>query len=113
MNKQVVFREPNDLERSVAAWEKLGDEILRGYDMCIYEYVNDLQCRSYLEENRVDVSIVSMWPRVERTDLRVRTVLLPTKRCIHGEYPRSWFWYWSYPEDSPELEADLRIRGMI
>lgn len=97
----------------ITAYESLVAGLGDGYSMCIYEYANDLACRNLLEEYREDPRVACLWARVVATDAVLRELLLPARRCFHGDYPRSWFWCWGYPPLSPELEDDLRSRGLI
>ena len=108
-----TLRDPTRSEQMAAAWEAFVDGLVDGYSMGIYEYTNDLHCRVYLEEHRTDEDVLAMWPRVENADERAKAILLPAKGCLHGDHPRSWFWYWTYPASSPELEADLRRIDLI
>lgn len=106
--------------RDLANWERWGSDfeqfvaqISDGYSMSIYEYANDLGCRQLLEENRVKPEVQGVWNRVDKADDFLRPILIPTKRCFHGDNPRSWYWFWGYPPNSPELEDDLRSIGAI
>ena len=100
-------------ERWVSQYESFVAELRDGYSMSVYEYTNDLSCRDRLEAAKETPEVAAMWARVERSDDVLRGLLLPTKRGISGDRPRSQFWYWGYPPGSPELEADLRSRGAI
>jgi hypothetical protein len=110
-----TFREPTGAHRAVLAYEGFVAELCegRGYDMCLAEYANDLLCREWLEEARSDPAVVRMWSRVAAADAALRPILIPTKRCIHGQAPQSHFWFCGYPPDSPKLESDLRNLGML
>lgn len=103
-----TFRELTRFEDSVVAYEGFVQQLGDGYAMCIYEYTNDLSCRQQLEDARLEAAVQELWSRVEAADSRLRQILRPTKRCIHGSHPQECFWYWGYPPDSPELETDLR-----
>ena len=98
-------------EEWVTCYEGFVDSLTEGYSLSIYEYVNDLHCRKTLEENRNHPAIRSQWSRVQKADALLQSILLPTKHCLHGNYPKEYFWYWGYPPNSPELEADLREVG--
>ncbi|QDT99885.1 hypothetical protein [Gimesia aquarii] len=106
-------RRPSKIEDRVSEYESLVDSLLDGYSMSIYEYINDLYCRQYLEEHKDDPDVSGLWSRIERTDSRFLAILNSTKRCICGNYPQSYFWYWSYPSHSPVLEQDLKENGML
>lgn len=84
-----------------------------GYGMCQAEYANDISCRQRLEDARTDPEVARLWARVEAADAQLKLLLLPTKRCIHGNAPQSCFWFWGYPANSPELERDLVSLGML
>ncbi len=81
--------------------------------MSIYEYVNDLACRQRIEDRKKEPATQALWPRIESADKGLQVILIPTKDCIHGSYPPSHFWYWGYPPNSPELEADLKNLGLL
>ena len=103
-----TFRELTRFEQWVVAYERLVNELGGGYSMCIYEYTNDLSCRQQLEDARSEPAVQELWRRVEIADSRLRQILRPTKRCIHGSYSQDCFWFWGYPPNSPGLESDLR-----
>ena len=106
-------RSPSQAEQWVAEYEALVASLPTGYDMSVYEYTNDISCRQTLEDERTGPGVQGLWQRVEIADSRLREILQPTQRCIHGSYPSSCFWYWGYPPDSPGLEDDLRSLGAI
>jgi len=101
-------------QRWVATYEGFVDDVVAdGYDMCVYEYTNDLSCRLFIYDNRSSVEIREMRQRIEVADQRFRDVLQETKKCIHGDYPKECFWFWSCPANSPELEQDLLEMGAL
>lgn len=106
-------RHSSEIENRVSEYESLIDSLQDGYSMSIYEYTNDLYCRQYLEEHKDDPVVSELWIRIERIDSRFLKMVNSTKRCIHGNYPQSYFWYWSYPINSPEIEQDLKENGML
>jgi hypothetical protein len=108
-----VHRELSRYERWVSSYEGFVNSLAEGYDMCIYEYTNDLSCRQRLEDARSNPQVQQIWARVERADALLRDILKPTKECIHGSYPREYFWFWGYPPGSPELESDLKSIGAL
>lgn len=108
-----VMRDATRHEQLVSAYEGLVASLDDGYDMSVYEYTNDLSCRDFLEEAREEPGVRELWSRVVAADERLRALLLPTLKCIHGRCPKEWFWYWGYPPNSPELENDLRSQGAI
>lgn len=99
--------------RWIASYEALADTLADGFDMCIYEYTNDMSCRELLHRF-ADHRIVREYEnRIAIADRKLKAILQPTKCCIHGDYPESHFWFWAYPPNSPELENDLREMGAI
>ena len=99
--------------RWIATWEHLADALRDGYDLCIYEYANDVSSRHLLHDHWDHPAVKPMHDRIELADAKLRAILTPTLTCIHGDYPDTYFWYWSYPPGSAELESDLRERGAI
>ena len=99
---------PTEAPRWIASYEHLAETLSEGYDMCIFEYTNDISGREMLERHKDHQIVAQMATRIAAADEKLRAILLPTKRCIHGEFPRSHFWYWMYPANSPQLESDLR-----
>lgn len=108
-------RELTKTEALVSQYEGLVSDLCEGagYGMCIYEYVNDMGCRQSLEDARAQPEVAKLWVRVAAADARLRAVLLPTKRCIHGDAAPAAFWFWGYPPNSPELEQDLLSLGIL
>jgi hypothetical protein len=106
-------RELSDVERWVSFYEWFVDSVRDGYGMCIHEYTNDLSCRDQLQRRRDTPDVQAVWPRVIAADSAFRAILLPTKRSICGDSPQSHFWFWGYPDGSPELEADLKSMDAI
>ena len=99
--------------RWIAAYEGLADSLVDGYDMSIYEYANDMSCRELLHQFADHHIVRGYEDRIAITDRKMKALLRPTKRCIHGNHPESHFWFWAYPLNSPELENDLREMGAI
>ena len=87
--------------------------LVDGYSMCIHEYTNDMSAREMIEQNRSHPMIAAHAAEIAKIDAKVIELLRPTKKCIHGDYPRSHFWFWMYPPSSPELEKDLRAINAI
>lgn len=102
-----AHRRPSREERWVAAYETLVASLHGGHETSVDEYANDLSCRQSLEDNREDPHAKELRHRIQVADTRLRTILRPTKRCVHGSYPPSCFWYWGCPPSSPEPESDL------
>ncbi|MGN6547517.1 MAG: hypothetical protein ACTHK7_20865 [Aureliella sp.] len=99
--------------RWIASYEFLADTLGDGYEMCIYEYTNDMSCRELLHQYADHCIVRQYRDRIADADRKLKALLKPTNRCIHGDYPESHFWYWAYPPNSPELENDLREIGAI
>ena len=106
-------RDLSDVERWVSFYESFVDSVRDGYDMCIYEYTNDLSCRDQLERRRADTDVQAVWARVVAADTAFRKFLIPTKCAIYGDAPSDHFWFWGYPDGSAELEADLKSMGAL
>ncbi len=104
-----------DLEapRWIAGYEFLANTLGDGFNMCIYEYTNDLSCRELLHQYSEHCVVREYEQRIRIADEKLKAILKPTKCCIHGDYPESHFWFWAYPPNSPELENDLREIGAI
>ena len=108
-----VARDQSDVESWVSYYEWFVDSVRDGYDMCIHEYTNDLSCRDELERRRDSPDVKTVWPRVLAADAVFRELLTPTKRSIHGDAPPDHFWFWGYPDGSPELQADLKLMDAL
>lgn len=94
--------------RWIATYEHLAETLAGGYELCIYEYTNDMSSRELLDRYRNHPLVVEMADRIAMADKKLNKVLAPTKCCIHGNFPSSHFWYWMYPPNSPALERGLR-----
>ena len=108
-----TFRNPSADEELISKYESFIEDIRDGYGMCLSEYTNDLSCRDTIEERMRETEFSPFLPAIEQLDSALRSILIPTDKCIHGNYPKSAFWYWGYPPDSPELYADLLSCGII
>ena len=104
---------PIEAPRWLAMYEHLAETLSDGYDLCIFEYTNDMSSRELLERYKEHPLVKSMQDRIQIADARIRFVLSPTKQCIHGQAPPAHFWYWMYPPNSPRLERDLKQAGAI
>lgn len=102
-----------DIERTIAWYESFVASVAGGYDMCVYEYTNDLCSRQKLEDLQRSTATAALWKRIDAADGTLRRLLRPTKACIYGEYSKAAFWFWGYPPNSPQLEEDLRAAGAI
>jgi hypothetical protein len=99
--------------RWIAGYEDLADSLVNGYDMCIYEYTSDMSCRHLLHQFADHPRVREYENRIAIADRKLKSIIRPTKCCIHGDYPESYFWFWTYPPNSPKLENDLREIGAI
>jgi hypothetical protein len=102
-----------DVPKWIAAYEGLAESLADGYDMCIHEYTNDMSCRELLHQFADHHIVYQYDDRIAIADRKLKSILKPTKCCIHGDFPESHFWFWTYPPNSPELESDLREIGAI
>lgn len=99
----------------MSEYESLVNYIYEGYEEIIYEYTADLLCRLFIqramEEKNKD--ILSMKERIDRADKKLKSVLLETKECIQGDYPKNYFWFWGVPGNSEELINEARSNKWI
>jgi len=102
-------------EKWVSQYESLVDYIYQGYEEIIYEYTNDLSCRLFIQEalDNNDSQVFSMIERIRAADEKLKSVLHPTKECIHGNFPKSYFWFWGIPKNSEELMNEARQNDWI
>ncbi len=102
-------------EKWVSEYELLVDHISEGYEDNIYEYTNDLTCRLFIQQalEKKDKELLPLAGRIEMADTKLRSVLLETKECIHGDYPKHYFWFWGIPRNSKELRDDAKSMGWI
>lgn len=103
----------SEAKRWVSFYESFVESVRDGYDMCLHEYTNDLSCREQLERYRDRADVKAIWDRVNSADSVFQSILLPTKCSIYGNSPRSHFWFWGYPDGSPDLIADLKALAAI
>jgi hypothetical protein len=108
-----TYRQLTEEEKWISAYEAFVKDLSEGYDMSIYEYSNDISCRQRIEESRMKQPVADQWKRVQSADAALKKILIQTKRCIHGDYPKTCFWYWGYPPNSPELGKDLKAMEAI
>ena len=102
-------------EQWVSKYESLVNYICEGYEEIIYEYTNDLTCRLFIQQamEEKNTAILSMKERVEIADKKLKSVLLETKECIHGDYPKNYFWFWGVPGNSEELTNEAKLNKWI
>ena len=110
-----IFRELTNEENWVREYEYLVNYICEGYKEIIYEYTNDLACRLFIQEaiEQNNEKVLSMEERIKKADEKFQSVLHKTKMCIHGNYPESYFWFWSIPKNSIELMNEAEIRNWL
>lgn len=106
-------RKPAEVDRWLTSYEALVDSAVEGYRRSLFHYTSALFCRLSLEEASAEPEVEELWPRVEAADARLRAILVPTKHCFHGRYPRDYFWFWGYPANSPQLELTLRKASLL
>ena len=92
-------------------YESLVNYICEGYEEIIYEYLNDLACRIFIQEaiEQKNENILFMKERIEQADEKLQSVLLKTKVCIFGKYPEKYFWFLGIPKNSKELINEAKL----
>ena len=105
----------------VAAWEDVADQIERGYDLTLDDYLNDLDVRQLIEVVLAAIPVASgtLVDRLRTADRRVRAATRSVRRCVWTDgadsawTPRRNWWYFVVPTDpGPELAADLASAGL-
>jgi len=109
------FREPGQEEKWVRDYETLVNYICNGYEEIIYEYLNDLSCRLFIQEavEQNSENISFMEERIKSADEKLQSVLCKTKTCIFGNYPKNYFWFWGIPRNSVELMNEAKLNDWI
>jgi hypothetical protein len=109
------YREPSVEEMRVKNYESRVNYIYEGYEEIIYEYLNDLACRLFIEESiaQGNENILPLKPRIDKADERLKAILRKTNTCIYGNYPESYFWFWGIPQNSTELMNEARLSNWI
>ncbi len=102
-------------EKWISAYESLVQYICEGYEEIIYEYTNDLSCRLFIQRGleEKNKNMLSMEDRVNTADEKLKSILLMTKKCIHGDFPIDYFWFWGVPSNSEELTKEARLNRWI
>ena len=102
-------------EEWVRDYESLVNYICKGYEEIIYEYTNDLTCRLFIQEaiEQNNESILFMKDRIKIADEKLKSILQETKTCIHGDYPKTYFWFWGIPKNSDELMQEANLNHWI
>lgn len=108
------------LEGLVESWERVVEEVARGYRLDLDSYLNDLDVRQLIEEvlNVAEASDrAKARERLAIADRRMKTVVKPAGRCLWGERvaeeagwtaEQNW-WYFSQPITAgSDLLGDLR-----
>ncbi|MEO7716137.1 MAG: hypothetical protein ABIY70_08035 [Capsulimonas sp.] len=113
MNNFVIVPQPapGSFAFYLSAYQRLVEIIEDGYDMCIYEYTNDLHCRSALQKmlNEGAAPSDDERKRLTRLDDRLRAMLIPAGRSIHGQYSEEYFWFYGVPRNAPEVLEDMGL----
>lgn len=105
-NPSTITKE--EAERQLAKWSALvHDSIQLGYGDTYEEYVDDLRCRTLLEQNRDAETVKAIWSQVARVDQVAKENFTKTKASIHADRSETDFWFWMYPPNSPDIEACL------
>ena len=110
-----AYRELTREEKWVHNYESLVNYICAGYEEIIYEYLNDLACRLFIQEaiENKDENILLMEERIKKADEKLQSVLIKTKTCIYGDYPETYFWFWGIPKNSAELMNEAKLNSWI
>ncbi len=112
---RLIHRNLNDEEKWVSEYESLVKYISEGYEEIIYEYTNDLSCRLFIQRaiENGNSEVLVMSKRVKRADIKLKQLLQKTKQCIHGDYPKSYFWFWGVPKYSEELMNEAKLNNWV
>jgi hypothetical protein len=107
------------LEWLVENWERVVDEVAKGYELDLDSYLNDLDTRQLIEEV-LSVAKASdnavLLERIAAADRRMKTVVKPDRECLWGKriaLEKGWtrkqnWWYFSRPISAGrELLDDL------
>ena len=102
-------------EKWVSEYESLVTYVSKGYEQNVYEYTNDLSCRLFIQRamEKKNKDILFMQKRIKTADKKLKSVLLETKECIHGDYPKEYFWFWGVPANSKELTNEAKSNKWI
>jgi hypothetical protein len=105
----------------VENWERIVDQVLRGYNLTLDDYLNDMDGRQLLA-NALELAPEEVrnafLPRVHDADLRIRLNLVPAGRCLWGAIvagEEGWhedthWWYFEQPRNpGPRLRAELEV----
>ena len=110
------------LEGLIRAWEKTVESVERGYELGLYDYLNDLDGRQLIEETlAIDgaANVQKYEERVRHADERMRKQVSRTSHCLWGNAAATehqWsaekhWWYFSEPKTAGrELLSDLKSR---
>lgn len=103
----------------VESWERFADEVEKGYDGSLHEWLNDADGREILDAV-LDVANEDerrAWRRrVREADERVRAQLVPAGRCLWGakvalangwSAGKNWWYYLRPVRGSAELLEDI------
>lgn len=107
------------LEGLVENWEQVVDEVVKGYQLDLDSYLNDLDVRQLIEEVlsvAESTDTATLVERIAAADRQMRTVVKPARKCLWGDRvaleagwtPEQNWWYFSRPISAGhELLADL------
>jgi hypothetical protein len=110
----------NGLRGLVENWERVVQDVTRGYDLTFDDYLNDMDGRQLLENalGLAPEEIRSAYQdRVTAADAQAETVLETSSRCIWGQIvaddegwrPEKKWWYCGLPRPpGPRLAEDLK-----
>lgn len=104
----------------VGEWERVVDEVVRGYSLGLDDYLNDVDTRQLIEETMPLVPAddgPEPMARLLVADERMRAQLTPADECLWGRAvaeaegwtPEHEWWYFNLPRESgPLLREDLQ-----
>ena len=104
----------------VEDWERVVEEVVRGYPLGLDDYLNDIDTRQLIEETLPLVPADDRpgpMTRVLLADERIRPALDPVEECLWGQEvadaegwtPESEWWYYHLPRAAgPLLREDLQ-----
>jgi hypothetical protein len=110
----------NGLRGLVENWERVVEQVSKGYPQGLDDYLNDMDGRQLLE-NALELASVEaraqIMPRVRAADHRMLVLLESAERCLWGPITaedegwtpeRNW-WYFQVPKSpGPTLQQELQ-----
>jgi hypothetical protein len=93
----------------VSAWERTAANVVRGYDLGMDDYLNDMDGREILQSALAVASVFARRrakPKIQAADLKIQASLGPAGQCLWGEREaksRGWtpeinWWYFRLPK---------------